>query len=59
MFQNIEGKFDIIISNPPYIKSSVIKDYILEYEPSLALDRRKGRARFLQSNYRRRAQISK
>lgn len=47
MFQNIEGKFDIIVSNPPYIKTGVIKDYILEYEPNLALDRRRRRARFL------------
>lgn len=59
MFENIEGKFDIIVSNPPYIKSNVIKDYILEYEPNLALDRRRRWARLLQSYHRRRIQIFK
>lgn len=39
MFQNVDGKYDIIVSNPPYIKSSTIKEYSLAYEPSLALDR--------------------
>ena len=39
MFENIEGKFDIIVSNPPYIKKDVIKEYNLKYEPHLALDR--------------------
>lgn len=43
MFENIEGKFDIIVSNPPYIKKDVIKEYNLEYEPHLALDRRRRR----------------
>lgn len=38
MFENINGKFDIIVSNPPYIKRDVIKEYLLEYEPHLALD---------------------
>lgn len=39
MFENVSGKFDIIVSNPPYIKTEVIKDYSLQYEPKLALDR--------------------
>ncbi len=38
MFENINNKFDMIISNPPYIKSEVIKEYNLMYEPKLALD---------------------
>ena len=42
MFEEIKGKFDVIVSNPPYIKSNVIRDYLLEYEPKLALDRRRG-----------------
>ena len=28
MFQNIEEKYDVIISNPPYIKSKIIKTLI-------------------------------
>lgn len=38
MFNNIEGKYDIIVSNPPYIKTKAIGEYILKYEPKLALD---------------------
>ncbi len=38
MFAKIDNKFDIIVSNPPYIKTEVIKDYNLKYEPKLALD---------------------
>ena len=41
MLQNINKKFDIIVSNPPYIKTKVIKDYMLKYEPKIALDRRR------------------
>lgn len=38
MFEKIDKKFDIIVSNPPYIKTDVIKEYSLEYEPKIALD---------------------
>ena len=41
MFEKINGKFDIIVSNPPYIPSRDIEDLNLEvkdYEPKLALD---------------------
>lgn len=41
LFRKLEGlKFDIIVSNPPYIKTSVIKSLDLEVqkEPMLALD---------------------
>ncbi len=38
IFNNIEGKFDIIISNPPYIsKDEIIMDSVDKYEPHLAL----------------------
>lgn len=40
MFQNIKGKFDMIISNPPYIKSTKIKTLSkqVQKEPKIALD---------------------
>jgi len=39
-FENISGKFDIIISNPPYIEEnerSIMAPETLQYEPKLAL----------------------
>ncbi len=41
LFENVEGVYDIIVSNPPYIKSTVIDDLmpeVREFEPRLALD---------------------
>ena len=40
LFENIEKKFNIIVSNPPYIKTEIIKDLSLEVqnEPHIALD---------------------
>lgn len=41
LFQNIEGRFDYILSNPPYIPSEVIEGLmpeVKEHEPRLALD---------------------
>ena len=38
IYSNVSGKFDIIISNPPYIASDeVIMDKVFDYEPHLAL----------------------
>lgn len=38
IFSNVNDKFDIIISNPPYISSDeVIMDSVKKYEPNLAL----------------------
>lgn len=38
LFENVSGKFDVIIANPPYIKTNVIPKYNLQYEPRIALD---------------------
>ena len=41
LFENIEGSFDYILSNPPYIPSQVIDGLmpeVREHEPRLALD---------------------
>lgn len=41
LFQNIEGKFDLIVSNPPYVASTeweTLQPEIKNYEPRLALD---------------------
>lgn len=38
MLDNISDKFDVIISNPPYIsKNEEIQDIVRKNEPSLAL----------------------
>ncbi|MBO4347047.1 MAG: peptide chain release factor N(5)-glutamine methyltransferase [Lachnospiraceae bacterium] len=40
MFRNIDGRFDVIISNPPYIERKVIDELdatVKEYEPFTAL----------------------
>ena len=41
LFENVEGKFDFIVSNPPYIETNVIEtleDEVKLNEPILALD---------------------
>lgn len=40
MFENIEEKFDLIVTNPPYIKSDEIKNLAkdVQNEPRIALD---------------------
>lgn len=41
LFENIKGRFDYILSNPPYIPSEVIEGLmpeVKEHEPRLALD---------------------
>lgn len=41
VFKNVEGRFDVIVSNPPYIVSTVIPTLaaqVKDYEPMRALD---------------------
>ncbi len=41
LFEQIEGKFDCILSNPPYIPSDVVDtlmEEVRDYEPRIALD---------------------
>ena len=41
LFENVQGTYDYILSNPPYIPSQVIEELMPEvrdYEPRLALD---------------------
>ena len=41
MFSEVEGKFDLIISNPPYIDSEEVKELekeVIEHDPKIALD---------------------
>lgn len=41
LFENVSGKFDFIVSNPPYIETTVIDGLsceVRDYEPKLALD---------------------
>ena len=41
LFEHVEGLYDIIVSNPPYIRSSVVDGLmpeVREFEPRLALD---------------------
>lgn len=41
LFENVEGKFDVLTSNPPYIPSKVVDGLmpeVREHEPRMALD---------------------
>lgn len=41
LFSNVEGKFDILVSNPPYIRTAEIQELMPEvrdYDPFIALD---------------------
>lgn len=41
LLEKIDGKFDIIVSNPPYIESKIVHELLLEvkkYDPLIALD---------------------
>ena len=41
LFENVDGRFDFVVSNPPYIETDVVKGLdkeVVENEPILALD---------------------
>lgn len=41
LFENVHGIFDVIVSNPPYIRTEVLNSLmpeVIKYEPKLALD---------------------
>ena len=41
LFEQVEGKYDMLVSNPPYIQTQVIEELmpeVREHEPRLALD---------------------
>ena len=41
LFKNVDGKFDFVVSNPPYIETDIVKGLdkeVVENEPILALD---------------------
>lgn len=41
LFENVDGKFDFVVSNPPYIETDIVKGLdkeVVENEPILALD---------------------
>lgn len=41
LFENVSGRYDVIVSNPPYIPTSVIEkleEEVRVYEPGIALD---------------------
>jgi release factor glutamine methyltransferase len=41
MFNNVQGRFNVIVSNPPYIETNVVKTLdkeVVEYDPNIALD---------------------
>ena len=43
LFENVTGKFDLLVSNPPYIASAEVEKLmpeVLEHEPRMALDGR-------------------
>lgn len=51
LFEQVEGRFDRIVSNPPYIKTGVISTLmpeVREYEPAQALDGREDGLYFYQ-----------
>ncbi len=62
LFADIEGTFDVIVSNPPYIESDEILTLMPEvrdYEPRLALDGSVDGLFFLPAHYKRSTEIFK
>ena len=54
LFENVEGAYDIIVSNPPYIRSAVIEelaDEVKLHDPYIALGWERRRTVFLPEDY--------
>ena len=59
LFENVEGSFDMILSNPPYIRTSEIErlqEEVRFHDPIKALDRKRGRSFEFLSDHRERKQ---
>jgi len=51
LFDSLQGRFDLIISNPPYVETKDIKGSLL-YEPKLALDGKEDGLYFIERIFR-------
>ena len=61
LFENVEGSFDMILSNPPYIRTSEIErlqEEVRFHDPNQGIGRKRGRSVFLPQDYRGECGIS-
>ncbi len=55
LFDNVEGTYEMIVSNPPYIRTAVIEtlqEEVREHDPYLALDGKEDGLYFYRRDYR-------
>ena len=61
LFEHISGRYDLIVSNPPYIPTSVIEglqEEVRLYDPFIALDGKEDGLLFLQGDHQSRHTLS-